>query len=69
MKPRYRYRSAIWGHFVSAKWAKDHPRTTVRERIAPRKSHGWPKPKAKNHPPIAHKISLRHKRDGKGWTA
>lgn len=29
---KYRYRSAITGHFVTAKYAKRHPRTTVRER-------------------------------------
>lgn len=35
MKERktYRYRSAIWGHFVSAAYAKKHPRTTVRETV------------------------------------
>lgn len=29
----YRYRSAIWGHFVSERFAKRHPKTTVRERV------------------------------------
>lgn len=33
MKHRYRYRSARTGHFVSAAYAKRHPKTTVRERI------------------------------------
>jgi hypothetical protein len=32
MKPRYRYRSAITGRFVSAAYAKRHPETTVREK-------------------------------------
>jgi hypothetical protein len=30
---RYRYRCAITGHFVTAAYAKTHPKTTVRERI------------------------------------
>ena len=29
----YRYRSAITGRFVSQKWAKRHPKTTVREKF------------------------------------
>lgn len=33
MKKRYRYRSAISGHFVTAKYARAHPKTTVRERV------------------------------------
>jgi hypothetical protein len=32
---RYRYRSAVWGRFVSEAYAKAHPRTTVRERVKP----------------------------------
>ena len=31
MRRRYRYRSAITGRYVSAAWARSHPRTTVRE--------------------------------------
>lgn len=33
MKLRYRYRSAKTGYFVSAAYAKRHPKTTVRERV------------------------------------
>ena len=33
MKIRYRYRSAKTGWFVTAKYAKRYPRTTVRERV------------------------------------
>lgn len=33
MKPRYYYRSAHTGRFVSAAYAKAHPKTTVRERV------------------------------------
>lgn len=33
MKPRYIYRSAKTGRFVTAAYAKRHPKTTVRERI------------------------------------
>jgi hypothetical protein len=33
MKPRYRYRSAVTGKFVSAGYAKRYPRLTVRERL------------------------------------
>lgn len=32
-KPIYVYRSAKNGRFVSAAYAKRHPKTTVRERI------------------------------------
>lgn len=32
-KPRYRYRSAVTGHFVSAAYAKRYPHKTVRERV------------------------------------
>jgi hypothetical protein len=32
-KPRYRYRSARTGHFVSAAYARRYPKTTVRERV------------------------------------
>lgn len=31
---RYRYRSAVTGRFVSAAYARKHPKTTVRERFA-----------------------------------
>jgi hypothetical protein len=31
--PRYRYRSAVTGEFVSWLYAKLHPATTVRERV------------------------------------
>ncbi len=31
--PRYRYRSAVTGEFVSWLFAKLHPGTTVRERV------------------------------------
>lgn len=37
MKPRYVYRSAATGRYVSAAYAKRHPRTTVRERVPARK--------------------------------
>lgn len=33
MKPRYVYRSAISGHFVTAAYAKRYPKRTVRERV------------------------------------
>ena len=33
MKPRYRYRSAITGRYVSAAYATANPETTVRERV------------------------------------
>lgn len=32
-KPKYRYRSAKTGHFVSQRFALKHPKTTVRERV------------------------------------
>jgi hypothetical protein len=32
MKRKYRYRSAITGRFVSEKYAKRNPKTTVKER-------------------------------------
>ena len=32
MKRTYRYRSAVTGRFVSAAYAKKHPKRTVRER-------------------------------------
>lgn len=32
--PRYRFRSAETGHFVSKAYALLHPATTVRERVA-----------------------------------
>lgn len=31
--PRYRYRSAVTGEFVSWLYAKLHPSTTVREQL------------------------------------
>ena len=34
-KPRWRWRSAVTGRFVSERTAKRRPRTTVRERVAP----------------------------------
>lgn len=33
-KTTYRYRSAKTGYFVSEKYAKRHPKTTVREKVA-----------------------------------
>lgn len=33
MKPRFRYRSAITGRYVSAEFAKQNPKITVRERV------------------------------------
>jgi hypothetical protein len=33
VKPRYRYRSAITGRFVSAAYAQKHPENTVREKV------------------------------------
>jgi hypothetical protein len=33
-KPTYRYRSAITGRYVTAAYAKRHPKQTVRERKA-----------------------------------
>jgi hypothetical protein len=32
-KGLYRYRSAITGRYVSERYARRHPRTTVRERV------------------------------------
>lgn len=32
-KTRYAFRSAVTGQFVSARFAKRHPKTTVRERV------------------------------------
>jgi len=32
MKYYYKYRSAITGRFVSEKYAKKHPKTTIREK-------------------------------------
>lgn len=32
MKRKYRYRSAITGRFVSEKYAKRNPKTTVKEK-------------------------------------
>ena len=32
-KPTYRYRSAVTGRYVSAAFAKRHPKQTVRERV------------------------------------
>ncbi len=32
-EPKYRYRSSVSGHFVSAWYAIRHPRTTTRELI------------------------------------
>lgn len=34
MKRAYRYRSAVTSRFVSAAYARKHPKTTVRERFA-----------------------------------
>ena len=36
MKPRYVYRSAVTGRFVSAAYAKRWPKRTVRSRVRPR---------------------------------
>lgn len=33
MKHTYRYRSAVTGKFVTAAYARLHPRLTVRERV------------------------------------
>lgn len=33
MKPRYRYRSAVTGRYVTAGYAKRYPHLTVRERV------------------------------------
>lgn len=33
MKRRFRHRSSITGKFVSAAFAKRHPKTTVREKV------------------------------------
>jgi hypothetical protein len=33
VSPRWRFRSAVTGHFVSKAYALLHPTTTVRERI------------------------------------
>ncbi len=33
MKARYRYRCAVTGRYVSAEYARRHPRTTLRERV------------------------------------
>lgn len=33
MNPRYIYRSAKTGRFVTAAYAKRHPKTTVKERV------------------------------------
>lgn len=32
-KPRYRYRSAVTGAFVSRLYALAHPATTIKERV------------------------------------
>lgn len=37
MSAKYRYRSAITGRYVSAKFAARNPSTTVRERVTSRK--------------------------------
>lgn len=37
---RYRYRSAINGYFVTAKYAQKHPRTTVAESVVYRFKRG-----------------------------
>lgn len=37
-KPRYRYRSAVTGRFVSEEYAKRYPKKTVRERVKPAKT-------------------------------
>lgn len=36
MKPRYYYRSAVTGRFVSAAYARRWPKRTVRIRVKPR---------------------------------
>lgn len=33
LNPRYRFRSAVTGHFVGRWYALTHPRSTVRERV------------------------------------
>jgi len=33
MKRRYRYRSAITGYYVTERFARAHPRTTVKEAV------------------------------------
>lgn len=33
LKPRFRFRSAITGKYVSRLWALLHPHTTVKERV------------------------------------
>jgi hypothetical protein len=43
----YRYRSAVTGRFVGERYAKRHPRTTVKETlkrgstVVPKKQGGW----------------------------
>ena len=32
-KPKYRYRSAITGHYVTKEFAEENPDTTVKEEI------------------------------------
>ncbi len=32
-KKKYRYRSAVTGKFVTAKYAERHPREVIRERV------------------------------------
>lgn len=32
-KPKFRYRSAVTGRWVSAAYAKRYPRHTIRERV------------------------------------
>lgn len=32
-KPKFRYRSAVTGRWVSTAYAKRHPKHTVRERV------------------------------------
>ena len=39
MRLRYRYRSAITGHFVSLWYAIRHPKTTIKELVRRRRSH------------------------------
>tara|TARA_R110002110_G_scaffold415794_1_gene656135 strand:- start:4835 stop:4966 length:132 start_codon:yes stop_codon:yes gene_type:complete len=34
---KYRHRSAISGHYVTKKYAESHPKTTVKEKIQPKK--------------------------------
>lgn len=36
LSPRYRFRSAITGEFVSKLYALIHPSTTIREKVAMR---------------------------------